>query len=95
MLKERLTSAPTLAFPNFDQRFPVQTDVSDIGMGAILTQEMGGAERVIAYISRQSLCTSFGLAGHLKWMGRWRKRPSCPSGNTALGARLRPRKTNK
>ncbi|KAH8356644.1 hypothetical protein KR084_001058, partial [Drosophila pseudotakahashii] len=52
-LKDRLTSAPTLACPNFDHRFTVQTDASDVGLGAVLTQETEGTERVIAYISRR------------------------------------------
>ena len=37
-LKEALTNAPTLRFPNFTQRFVIECDASRTGIGAILTQ---------------------------------------------------------
>lgn len=51
-IKECLVSAPVLACPNFELPFTIQTDASDYGLGAILSQEQDGAEKVICYLSR-------------------------------------------
>lgn len=51
-LKTKLTEAPVLACPDFTKTFTLQTDASDYGLGAVLTQELEGTERVIAYASR-------------------------------------------
>lgn len=48
VLKDRLTSPPVLAYPDFKQEFTVETDASDLGLGAVLTQ----GKKVIAYVSR-------------------------------------------
>lgn len=53
LLKEYLVSAPLLTCPNFDKPFVVQTDASDYGLGAVLSQiDENGDERVICYLSR-------------------------------------------
>ena len=50
---QRLVTAPTLAFPNYEQPFILDTDASDVGIGAVLSQHQeDGSEDVIAYASR-------------------------------------------
>ena len=49
-LRHRLVTAPTLAFPDYDLPFILDTDASDEGIGAVLSQrQSNGSERVIAY----------------------------------------------
>ena len=49
---QKLTSPPVLAYADFTKPFIVTTDASVEGLGAVLYQEQGGLERVIAYASR-------------------------------------------
>ena len=51
-LKQKLTTAPVLAFPTRDGMFVLDTDASNIAIGAVLSQLQGGVEKVIAYGSR-------------------------------------------
>src|SRR6266498_3319007 len=53
-LKEKLTSEPIRAHPNFDKSFKLYTDASDTGLGAVLAQDdEEGKERVIAFEARR------------------------------------------
>ena len=51
-LRRALTSAPILAYPQYDLPFILDTDASAVGAGAILSQVQNGEERVIAYYSK-------------------------------------------
>ena len=51
-IKHRLSSAPILAFPQLDVPFILDSDASDSGLGAVLSQVQCGKERVIAYAAR-------------------------------------------
>ena len=51
-LRQKLVSAPILAFPDYTRSFVLDTDASDTGMGAVLSQlDDNGAEQVVAYAS--------------------------------------------
>ena len=52
LLKLKLTSAPILAYPTIGQEFILDTDASQYTVGAVLSQEYDGKERVIAYMSK-------------------------------------------
>ena len=64
-LRKKLTDAPVLAFPDYSRPFLLDTDASDTGIGAVLSQILAdGQEHVIAYASRtlskpeQRYCTT-------------------------------------
>ncbi|KMQ85846.1 enzymatic polyprotein endonuclease reverse [Lasius niger] len=52
ILKEKLTTAPVLKYPDFAQEFIVTTDASDYAIGAILSQGKIGEDQPVAYASR-------------------------------------------
>ena len=54
ILKKKLVEAPILAYPSSDPADPciLDTDASNSGIGAVLSQVQGGTERVIAYASK-------------------------------------------
>jgi len=47
-----LTSAPILVYPDYSKPFMLDTDASQEGIGAVLSQEYDGQERVVAYASQ-------------------------------------------
>ena len=51
-LKQALTSVSVLGYPNPNGKFILDTDASNGGIGAVLSQLQDGQERVIAYFSR-------------------------------------------
>jgi hypothetical protein len=66
-LKRLLISAPILAYPSADpsHTFTLDTDASDRGVGAVLSQEIEDEEKVIGYASRtlsesqRNYCTTY------------------------------------
>ena len=53
MLKQKLTEAPILAYPDFGKEFLLDTDASDVAIAAVLSQNIDGKEHVIAYASKR------------------------------------------
>lgn len=52
-LREKLSSPPVLCYPNFEESFILDTDASNDGIGAVLSQcDAEGKEHVVAYASR-------------------------------------------
>ncbi|GFX80707.1 retrovirus-related Pol polyprotein from transposon 412 [Trichonephila clavipes] len=51
-LKVALTSSPILIYPQLDKPFILDTDASNESVGAVLSQEIDGQERVVAYWSQ-------------------------------------------
>ena len=51
-LKQLLTSAPVLSYPDFSKPFILDTDASNVGIGAVLSQNHNGMEHVVAYASK-------------------------------------------
>ena len=51
-LRMRLTTAPVLGYPDPKLTYILDTDASDVGVGAVLSQIQEGSERVIAYYSK-------------------------------------------
>jgi hypothetical protein len=58
-LKRCLTSTPVLSYPCPDGDFILDTDASNVGLGAVLSQIQDGVECVIGYYSRtlNPICT--------------------------------------
>ena len=52
-IKSALCGEAVLCAPNFALPFSVQADASDRGLGAVLTQQVGGADRPVLYLSRK------------------------------------------
>ena len=51
-LQSKLTTPPILVYPNFSKEFVLDTDASDSGIGAVLSQLGDDGKHVIAYGSR-------------------------------------------
>jgi len=77
-LKALLVNSPVLAFPNFELRFLLTTDASNVGLGATLHQKIDGKLRPIAFASRSLKraersyhTTDRELLGHSVIFGSW------------------------
>ncbi|GBO11509.1 Retrovirus-related Pol polyprotein from transposon 297 [Araneus ventricosus] len=51
-LKQALTTSPVLTYPRTDKEFILDTDASNEGIGAVLSQKFGTEECVLAYFSK-------------------------------------------
>jgi hypothetical protein len=55
LLKQRLTTSPVLGKPRNEGTYYLDRDASAVGLGAVLSQDQDGEERVLSYSSR--LCS--------------------------------------
>ena len=51
-LKKKMIDARVLAHPDFSKPFVLDTDASDVAIGGVLSQNIDGQERAIAFTSR-------------------------------------------
>ena len=51
-LRDALAKAPVLAYPDPAAPYTIQTDASGVGVGAVLSQTVHGAERPVSFFSR-------------------------------------------
>lgn len=51
-LKRELTTAPILGYPTCEDKFIIDCDASNDGMGGVLSQVQNGTEKVICYFSK-------------------------------------------
>lgn len=67
-LKQNQASAPVLALPNFNWPFVVETDASDLGIGAVLQQD----DHTIEYLSKALGPRNKGLHFFVhSWSRKW------------------------
>ena len=65
LLKKALTTSPILSYPRPEGKFILDTDASGTAIGAVLSQEQDGEEKVLSYASailpkeRQNYCTTY------------------------------------
>ena len=52
-IKQLLISAPVLHIPDFSQPFQVTTDASALAIGGVLSQQVGGIEKPVAFYSKK------------------------------------------
>ena len=52
-LKNKLTEAPILIYPNYEKEFFIATDASSVGIGAVLLQKVGTRYHPVSYYSRK------------------------------------------
>lgn len=52
-LKSALVSAPVLTMPDYSKPFSVACDASDVAIGAVLSQDIGGEEHPISFFSQK------------------------------------------
>ena len=62
-MKQKLCSAPVLAFPNFERDYVLETDTSILGLGAVLAQQLEDGKlhpvslcQLSPQLSREELC---------------------------------------
>ena len=72
-LKDKLLHPPALAYADYSLPFKLHTDASNTGLGAVLYQNQGGLDRVVAYASRSLKASEKNYPAHtleflaLKW----------------------------
>jgi len=79
LLKEKLTTAPVLNYPDFQKEFLITTDASDLTIGAVLSQSPISQDRPLAYANR-ILCKAEQNTIYIYYNNRKRVISYCMSG---------------